>query len=419
MNTTQDTTDRRQAPDLDARRWPDVARMPARGPRTLVARALTGYAAARAGVRLHTGSDEPAAAGPPVLCLHDPDAFHRRLAAGGLIGFGESYMAGEWDSPDLVRLLTVLAAGYEELVPRPLRPLRHITLPRRPSRDRNTRSGARRHISHHYDLSNDLFATFLDPTMTYSSALFDGGEDRDPATLARAQRRKIDRLLDGAGVTDGTELLEIGTGWGELAVRAARRGARVTTVTLSSQQRDLARERVDAAGLGDRVRVELRDYRDVAGAYDAVVSVEMVEAVGQRYWPVYFAGLDRLVRPGGRVGLQSITMEHGLMRASRHSYTWMHKYIFPGGLIPSVTAIERQLRDRTRLRVVDRLAFGADYADTLRLWRESFEGAAERVAGLGFDDTFRRMWSFYLAYCEAGFRAGMIDVEQIVLERSR
>ncbi|KOX12416.1 cyclopropane-fatty-acyl-phospholipid synthase family protein [Nocardiopsis sp. NRRL B-16309] len=419
MNTTPDTTVPRPWPAVDARRWPDVARVPARGPRVPVARALAAHAARRAGVRLHTGPGEPGAAGPPVLRLRDPDAFHRRLAAGGLIGFGESYMAGEWDSPELVRLLTVLARGYEELVPRPLRPLRHVTLPRRPSLDRNTRSGARRHISHHYDLSNDLFATFLDPTMTYSSALFDEGEERCRATLSRAQRRKIDRLLDGAGVTDGTELLEIGTGWGELAVRAARRGARVTTVTLSSEQCDLARRRVEESGLADRVQVELCDYRDVRGTYDAVVSVEMVEAVGERYWPVYFAGLDRLVRPGGRVGLQSITMEHGLMRASRTSYTWMHKYVFPGGLIPSVTAIEEQLRDRTRLRVVDRLAFGADYADTLRLWREAFEGAAERVAGLGFDDTFRRMWSFYLAYCEAGFRAGMIDVEQLVLERSR
>ncbi|GAB2499931.1 SAM-dependent methyltransferase [Nocardiopsis aegyptia] len=420
MNTTDDTTTPLRAPGVDARRWPDVARVPARGPRVPVARALVSHAARRAGIRLHAGQGEPAEAGPPVLCVRDADAFHRRLAVGGLIGFGESYMAGEWDSPELVRLLTVLAQGYEDLVPRPLRPLRHLTLPRRrPSSDRNTRSGARRHISHHYDLSNDLFATFLDPTMTYSSALFDDGEERAAHTLARAQRRKIDRLLDGAGVTDGTDLLEIGTGWGELAVRAARRGARVTTVTLSTEQRDLARERVAAAGLADRVDVELRDYRDLVGTYDAVVSVEMVEAVGERYWPVYFAGLDRLVRPGGRVGLQSITMEHGLMRASRTSYTWMHKYIFPGGLIPSVTAIEEQLRDRTRLRVADRLAFGADYADTLRLWRQNFEDAAEHVADLGFDDTFRRMWSFYLAYCEAGFRAGMIDVEQLVLERSR
>ncbi|MFJ9554707.1 class I SAM-dependent methyltransferase [Nocardiopsis sp. NPDC101807] len=410
---------------LDARRWPDVARVPDAPLRALAARALTEYAAARAGVRVHTGPEEPGPdprgdrAGAPVLWLRDPDAFHRRLAAGGLIGFGESYMAGEWDSPDPVALLTRLAGDYANLVPRPLQPLRHVALPRRPPSDRNTRAGARRHISHHYDLSNDLFALFLDRTMTYSSGLFDGDEPRDRETLARAQERKIDRLLDGARVTEGTRLLEIGTGWGELAIRAARRGARVTTVTLSAEQRDLARARVADAGVADLVEVELRDYRDVRGVHDAVVSVEMVEAVGERYWPVYFAALDRLVRPGGRVALQSITMEHGMMRASRGSYTWMHKYVFPGGLIPSVTAVREQLRARTSLAVVDRLSFGRDYADTLRVWREGFDGAADGVRELGFDDTFRRMWFFYLAYCEAGFLSGIIDVEQIIMERAR
>ncbi|MEE2045853.1 class I SAM-dependent methyltransferase, partial [Nocardiopsis tropica] len=205
---------------LDARRWPDVARVPGVPLRALAARALTGYAAARAGVRVHTGPEDPGPdpggdrAGAPVLWLRDPDAFHRRLAAGGLIGFGESYMAGEWDSPDPVALLTRLAGDYANLVPRPLQPLRHVTLPRRPPSDRNTRAGARRHISHHYDLSNDLFAVFLDRTMTYSSGLFAGDEPRDRETLARAQERKIDRLLDGARVTAGTRLLEIGTGWG-------------------------------------------------------------------------------------------------------------------------------------------------------------------------------------------------------------
>ena len=411
---------------LDARRWPDVARVPGGPLRALAARAVTGYAAAHAGVRVPTGPEAPepgrtpaAADDAPVLWLRDPDAFHRRLAADGLIGFGESYMAGEWDSPDPVALLTRLAQDYENLVPRPLQPLRHVTLPRRPPSDRNTRAGARRHISHHYDLSNELFSVFLDRTMTYSSGLFADGEPRDMPTLARAQERKIDRLLDGAGVSEGAHLLEIGTGWGELAIRAARRGARVTTVTLSAEQRDLARERVADAGVADRVEVALRDYRDVEGSYDAVVSVEMVEAVGERYWPVYFAALDRLVRPGGRVALQSITMEHGLMRASRGSYTWMHKYVFPGGLIPSVTAVEEQLRARTSLAVVDRLSFGHDYADTLRLWREAFSESADRVRELGFDDTFRRMWFFYLAYCEAGFRSGIIDVEQIIMERAR
>ncbi|MCK9874070.1 cyclopropane-fatty-acyl-phospholipid synthase family protein, partial [Nocardiopsis dassonvillei] len=364
-------------------------------------------------------ASSPADDGAPILELRDPDAFHRRLAAGGLIGFGESYMAGEWDSPDLVALLTRLAADYDNLVPRPLQPLRHVTLPRRPASDRNTRAGSRRHISHHYDLSNDLFGLFLDRTMTYSSALFEDGEARDRDTLPRAQERKTDRLLDAAGVAEGVELLEIGTGWGELAVRAARRGARVTTVTLSAEQRDLAVERVAAAGLSDLVDVRLCDYRDVTGTYDAVVSVEMIEAVGERYWPVYFAALDRLVRPGGRVGLQSITMEHALMRASRGSYTWMHKYVFPGGLIPSVTAVEERLRAGTSLRITDRLSFGRDYADTLRVWRENFTDAAEQVEALGFDATFRRMWSFYLAYCEAGFLSGIIDVEQITMEKAR
>ncbi|WP_017600575.1 SAM-dependent methyltransferase [Nocardiopsis lucentensis] len=405
-------------PTVDAQRWPDVARVPAAGVRARLARLLTRRVSERFGVHVHVGDGEPTGGGEaPVLLLRDPDAFHRRLAADGLIGLGESYMAGEWDSPDLVGLLTALARVYEDLVPRPLQPLRHVTLPRRPASERNTRGGAKRHVSHHYDQSNDLFATFLDPTMTYSSALFAPDEPRTRATLAGAQGRKIDRLLDGAGVTSGTELLEIGTGWGELALRAARRGARVTSVTLSAEQRDLARERVAAAGLSGLVTIELCDYRDVTGAYDAVVSVEMIEAVGDLYWPVYFTALGRLTRPGGRVGLQSITMGHAMMRASRGSYTWMHKYVFPGGLIPSATVIERELRERTSLEIVDRTAFGADYADTLRLWREAFEGAADRVAALGFDDVFRRMWTFYLSYCEAGFRAGMLDVEQFVMER--
>lgn len=407
---------------VDPHHWPDVARVPSGRLRTAVARMLAARAIPAVGIRLHTGPEAPPAelteGEAPVLWLRDPDAFHARLAHDGLIGFGESYMAGEWDSPDPVAMLTRFAEHYEELIPKPLQPFRHITLPRRPGSDRNTRDGARRHISHHYDLSNDLFALFLDRTMTYSSALFADDDPRDQEGLVRAQERKIDRLLDTAHVTDGTRLLEIGTGWGELAVRAARRGARVTSITLSTEQRDLARQRVAAEGLSDRVSVDLCDYRDAAGSYDSVVSCEMIEAVGERYWPTYFAALDRLVRPGGRVALQSITMEHRMMRASRTSYTWMHKYVFPGGLIPSVTAIGEQLAARTGLRITDRLAFGHDYADTLRLWRDSFTEATERVRSLGFDDTFRRMWTFYLAYCEAGFRSGIIDVEQITMERA-
>lgn len=407
---------------VDPHRWPDVARVPSGRLRTAVARLLAARAIPAVGIRLHTGPDAPPAelaeGEAPVLWLRDPDAFHARLAHDGLIGFGESYMAGEWDSPDPVVMLTRFAEHYEELVPKPLQPFRHLTLPRRPASDRNTRDGARRHISHHYDLSNDLFGLFLDRTMTYSSALFTDEDPRDAYGLARAQERKVDRLLDAARVGEGTRLLEIGTGWGELAVRAARRGAQVTSITLSAEQRDLARERAAAEGLSDRVTVDLCDYRDATGSYDSVVSCEMIEAVGERYWPDYFTALDRLVRPGGRVALQSITMEHQLMRASRGSYTWMHKYVFPGGLIPSVTAIREQLAAGTGLRITDRLAFGHDYAETLRLWRDSFTEAAERVRSLGFDDTFRRMWTFYLAYCEAGFRSGIIDVEQITMERA-
>lgn len=287
-------------PAVDPRRWPDVARAPRARLRATAARALARYAARRAGVRVTTGPADPrdAADGAPVLHLHEPEAFHRRLGAGGLIGLGESYMAGEWDSPDPVSLLTRLAGHYTELVPRPLQPLRHVTLPRRGRGDRNTRAAARRNIGHHYDLSNELFALFLDRTMTYSSALFDGPGPRDPDTLAAAQERKIDRLLDAVGTGPGTTLLEIGTGWGGLALRAARRGARVTTITLSAEQRDLAVRRLAEAGAADAVDVRLLDYRDADGEYDAVVSVEMIEAVGEHYWPTYFSALDRLVRPG-------------------------------------------------------------------------------------------------------------------------
>ncbi|SIO84073.1 cyclopropane-fatty-acyl-phospholipid synthase family protein [Nocardiopsis sp. JB363] len=406
-----------EATSPNAERWPDVARIPRSGLRTAVARLVTARALPLAGIRVHTGTGTPHEHGDtPVLWLRDPDAFHARLAHDGLIGFGESYMAGEWDSPDLVSLLTRLADHYERLVPRALHPLRHVTLPRRPASDRNTRAGARRHISHHYDLSNDLFALFLDRTMTYSSALFSGEDPRDAHGLARAQERKIDRLLDSARVEEGTELLEIGTGWGELAVRAARRGARVTSITLSTEQRDLARARVAEAGMSDRVDVRLCDYRDATGSYDAVVSCEMIEAVGEKYWTAYVTALDRLTRPGGRVALQCITMEHAMMRASRGSYTWMHKYVFPGGLIPSITALRREFSAHTRLRVAQRRAFGRDYADTLAVWRRTFVDAADQVADLGFDPVFHRMWTFYLAYCEAGFRSGIIDVEQITLE---
>jgi cyclopropane-fatty-acyl-phospholipid synthase len=249
--------------------------------------------------------------------------------------------------------------------------------------------------------------------MTYSSALF----DQERETLARAQERKISRLLDATRVGRGSRVLEIGTGWGELALQAARRGARATTVTLSEEQAGLARRRVEAAGMTACIDILVEDYRDVAGQFDAVISVEMIEAVGEGWWPQYFRTLDQILAPSGRIGLQSILMGHDHLTATKSSWTWIHKYIFPGGLIPSEQAIRQVLSEHTSLQVVDQLRFGDSYAATLRRWRDEFDANADVVAQLGFDRTFRRMWDFYLAYSEAGFLSGYIDVAQFVLAR--
>ncbi len=346
--------------------------------------------------------------GGPLLRIESPAFFHR-LGTRSTIGFGEAYVAGEWTSLDPATALTPFAARLATLVPRPLQLLRHVVDGRRPAGERNTTDGARANIRRHYDLSNDLFTTLLDESMTYSSAWFGPGDD-----LRAAQLRKIDGVLDLVGVGPGSRVLEIGTGWGALAVRAARRGATVTTLTISAEQRDLALERIAEAGVADRVDVLLRDYREATGGYDAVVSVEMIEAVGEEYWPEYFATLRRVLAPGGVVGLQAITMPHDRMLATRHSQTWITKYVFPGGQLLSVPAIERQAR-AAGLAITARRRLGEHYARTLRVWRERFTAAADRVADLDFDETFRRMWEFYLAYCEAGFRARYLDVWQFRL----
>lgn len=387
-------------------RWSAIDRAP-RGPRAVIgapiAAALFRAAARELPVRLEhpdgTVSGASTAGRPlPRMLLHRPDDFFARLAAGGLIGFGEAYMAGDWSSPDLTAVLTAMASRIDTLVPASLHRLRAICMPRVPRSHRGTRAGARANIAHHYDLSNEFFSLFLDDTMTYSSALFAAAAPApDCEDLAEAQRRKIDRLLDGAGVGSSTRLLEIGTGWGELAIRAARRGARVHTITLSREQQLLARRRIAAAGVSDRVTVELCDYRDVRGQYDAIVSVEMIEAVGHRYLPAYFQALDRLLDEGGRIALQAITMPHRRMRATRNTYTWVHKYIFPGGFLPSVDLLEQIIAGRTGLRIVDQYSFGPHYAHTLRLWLQQFTAHAPGADALGFDRVFRRMWRFYLA----------------------
>ena len=439
-----------------AARWPDVTEVPSSRLRAAIARRLFRQAVKRLPVRVllpgEAGNSRPqiwGAGGPgtPSMRVLRPDDFFARIGTGGLIGFGESYLARDWvavpaDLADagpagtrdpLVDLLTVFAAELPRLIPQPLQWLRRFAVRYQPEAEQNTPHGSRSNIARHYDLSNELFATFLDSSLTYSAAIFgpeqseDAGSGGWPGTvegdelaewdeLPAAQARKIDRLLDACGVGPGTRLLEIGTGWGELALRAAARGAQVHSVTLSAEQLALARDRVAAAGFADRVTIELCDYRAVGGQYDAVISVEMIEAVGEAFWPTYFGTIDRVLAPGGAVGIQAITMPHDRMLASRQTYTWMHKYVFPGGLLPSVEAVHRAVGG-TSMRVVDDFAFGHGYAETLRLWRERFVEHSAEVRRLGFDPIFRRMWTFYLAYCEAGFRSRYLDVHQFVLRR--
>lgn len=397
-------------------RWPELATPPQSPGRAWVAERLFRHAARRLDLTVRFPDGERIGAGgpdAPVMRVVRPDALFHRLGVDAKIGFGEAYLAGDWTADaDLADVLTPFAEHVSDLVPRPLQALRRWVDAARPLSDDNTTGNARSNISRHYDLSNDLFAAFLDESMTYSSAWFGPGDD-----LAAAQLRKIDGILDLAEVGSGSRVLEIGTGWGALAIRAAQRGADVTTLTLSAEQRALAERRIIDAGVDDRVRVLVRDYRHADGQYDAVVAVEMIEAVGARYWPVFFATLDRLIVPGGRVALQAITMPHDRLRATLRSYTWVHKYIFPGGQLLSTEAIAEQAQRHTGLHITSRRALGTHYARTLAEWRLRFGNAWDDVARLGFDETFRRVWEFYLAYAEAGFRSRYLDVWQLQLTK--
>ncbi|MGH3506131.1 MAG: class I SAM-dependent methyltransferase [Nocardioidaceae bacterium] len=376
-------------------------------------------------VRLPDGSQfgTPASGqeeGAPVLQLVRPHAFFSRLADHPKIGVGEGYVAGDWRAgvgTDLAELLLPFAERLADIVPPVLARARRVVDRRIPAAQRNSPEGSRRNVSAHYDLSNDMFAAFLDETMSYSSALFDDERPWAHQDLAEAQVRKIDAILDLARVAAGSRVLEIGTGWGALAIRAAQRGARVTTLTLSEEQAALARTRVAEAEVDDLVDVRLQDYRQAEGLYDAVVSVEMIEAVGEEFWPTYFTTLDRLLAPGGIVAIQAILMSHERYLTTRASYGWIQKYIFPGGLIPSLRAIEGTTSRHTTLAVCEVNAFGRHYAETLRRWRWQFLANWSQIQGNGFGEEFRRTWEFYLAYCEAGFQSGYLEVAQIRLER--
>jgi len=338
----------------------------------------------------------------------------------GDIGFAESYIAGDWSTPDLPGLLTLLSANREALesvvygtwLGRLAYRVKHLL-------QRNSKAGSRRNIHAHYDLGNSFYGLWLDETMNYSSAWFQGDTTQP---LAVAQTAKVRRALDQAGVRAGDRVLEIGCGWGALAEQACLHyGAQVVGVTLSSEQLAYAQERLMArcvaTGAGRTADLRLQDYRDVSdGPFDAICSIEMVEAVGQAYWPQYFQTVHRLLKDGGRACIQSIVIRDDLFARYVESTDFIQQYIFPGGCLPSPAEFRRQAAEQG-LRVVDEIAFGGDYAETLRRWRHAFHARRAEVAALGFDTRFQRIWDFYLAYCEAAFTTGDIELMQFTLQK--
>lgn len=342
---------------------------------------------------------------PLIWQVHDEAAFGRILARGD-IGLAETYLDGLWDTPDLTALLALLASNREALKKGIYGSWRGLIAARvRHWLNRNSRSGSRRNIMAHYDLGNDFYARWLDPSMSYSSALY---READDGSLETAQWAKYRRILQRLHARPGQRVLEIGCGWGGFAEMAHAEDLHVTGLTLSPAQLAWAQARVPAADL------RLQDYRDLQGQFDHVVSIEMFEAVGERYWPGYFSSVAKALKPGGKAVIQSITIDEGLFGQYRKGTDFIQQFIFPGGMLPSRTAF-RQAAWQQGLSVQNEYAFGLDYARTLGEWRKAFETNWAAIAPLGFDETFRRLWRLYLCYCEAGFRVGNIDVVQFEL----
>ncbi len=345
--------------------------------------------------------------------IHDL-RFWRLMATGGSVGAAEAYMAGLWDSPDLVAVVQVLARNRDSLdaleqggarISNRLLGVWHRF-------NRNSLKGSRRNIAAHYDLGNEFFAAWLDQRMMYSSGLYLSQNDG----LEQAQEQKLDRICRQLRLGPQDHLLEIGTGWGGLAIHAAARyGCRVTTTTISREQHAHAKAAIEQAGLGDRIELRLDDYRALEGQYDKLVSVEMIEAVGHDYLDTYLGQIDRLTKPDGLALIQAITIEDFRYAQALKSVDFIKRYIFPGSFIPSVSAITASMARATRLGLIELADFGASYALTLKAWRERFEAAWDQIAEMGFDDTFRRRWRFYLAYCEGGFRERAISDVHLLL----
>ncbi len=347
--------------------------------------------------------------------VHDSAAWGL-VASGGSIGAGEAFIHGYWTSPDLTAVVRVFVSNLDVLdaMERGLARLNRPLVRALHWLNRNTRKGSQKNIAAHYDLGNELFEQFLDPTMMYSAAQFAGPED----SLEQAQLNKLERICQKLALVPSDHLLEIGTGWGSMALYAASHyGCRVTTTTLSREQYEYTRERIDAQGLQDRVTLLLSDYRDLTGSYDKLVSIEMIEAVGHRFLPTYFQKCADLLKPDGVMLLQAITIREQRYEQARHSVDFIQRYIFPGGALPSVQAMLQIVGRDTDMNLLHMEDFGLHYARTLRLWHDNFRRAHNRLRELGYDDYFLRLWEFYLCYCEGGFLERTIGTAQLLLAK--
>ena len=350
--------------------------------------------------------------GPVVtLTIHEPELFSR-IVRQGVLGFSEGYMDGDWSTDDLQGLLDILYSQIGNFY----HSFPGAGLVRAYERLRfwlqsNSRRQAKKNISYHYDLGNDFYSLWLDDTMTYSSAIFENGQE----SLEAAQTRKYQSMVDQMGAKPGDHVLEIGCGWGGFAEYAAgERGLKVTGLTISQEQHDFAVERIRKAGLADKVQIKLQDYRDEKGQYDGIASIEMFEAVGEKYWPTYFGKVRDCLKPGKSATLQIITMHEDRFHNYRKTVDFIQKYIFPGGMLPSPSVLRAQV-ESAGLNVSKSIEFKDSYSLTLRRWHDVFNARWEQISRLGFDDRFRRMWNFYLTSCAASFQSGNSDVTQITI----
>ena len=365
------------------------------------------------GRQIRFGGREP---GPAAIMTVHSYKFAWRLLKGGDIGIAEAYLRKEWDTPDLTQFLYIFCINHDLISPlfeqkgamRFVQALQHWL-------KRNTRAQARRNIFAHYDIGNTFYKSWLDSSMTYSSALFEDGAN----DLTAAQHNKYRRLAEALNLQPDQTVLEIGCGWGGFAEFAARTyGVKVVGLTISQEQREFAQKRIFDAGLSERVEIRFQDYRDEQGQYDRIASIEMIEAVGEEFWPKYFSQLRDRLLPGGLAGIQAITIRDSMFQTYRREVDFIQRYVFPGGMLPS-PAVLKSLGEHFGIPVIRERIFGQDYARTLATWRDNFRQAWPNLKPLGFDERFRRLWEYYLSYCEAGFLSGNIDVRQVIFAKSR